>query len=132
MTVAPTLDDALFDRLTTGPMTALIADRVYPVVAPQNVAYPCITWQRISRTDVRSLQGPSGYADVRVQVDCWALTYTAVRQLAKAARQRLDGWDNDGQPVADCAIDSERDLYDPTAEPRLHRTTLDFIITETE
>lgn len=126
------LDDALFERLTSGPPAALIGDRVYPVVAPQNVTYPCITWQRISRTDVRSLQGPSGYADVRVQVDCWGLTYTATRALAKAVRLRLDGWDNEGMPVADCALDSERDLYDASAEPRLHRTTLDFIITETE
>lgn len=129
---APLLDDALYARLTTASAAALVGTRVYPVLAPQNVAYPCLTWQRISRTEVDSLQGPSGYADVRIQVDCWAKTYSQARALAKAVRADLNGWDNDGLPIADCRLDSDRDLFDPRAEPKLYRTTLDFILTETE
>jgi hypothetical protein len=124
------LDDALFERLTGGAASALVGQRVYPVIAPQNVAYPCITWQRISRTEVFSLEGPSGYADARVQIDCWAKTYGEARAVANAVRDDLNGWDNEGQPIADCRLDSARDLYDPAAEPKLYRSSLDFILTE--
>jgi hypothetical protein len=82
--------------LTTDPRVAGIIDgRVYPVLAPATAAIPFATWRRQAVTREQTLSGPVGLPLVTLAVDLYAETYEAVRELADAAREALDGWGGD-------------------------------------
>lgn len=69
---------------------ALMADRAYPVILPQKPELPALTYQRISGgTRVSSHAGDTGLALARIQIDCWAQTYLAAKDLAATVRKTL-------------------------------------------
>lgn len=84
--------EAAINELLTGDsaITALVGDRVYYMRSPQNAVYPNLTYQRRSTQRNRHLGGPSGLARATFQVDCWASTQKAARQLAELVRLRMD------------------------------------------
>lgn len=83
----------LADELKTAPAVAeLVADRVYPVIAPATADLPFVTWRRSSVQREQTLSGPAGHPTVTLQVDMFAETYEAVRDLADRCRLVLDGW----------------------------------------
>jgi len=73
-------------------VTALVGSRIYPLKLPQAATYPAITYQRVSGDRIRSLDGPSGLADPRIQLDLWDKTYSGVKALADTVRGALDGF----------------------------------------
>ena len=83
----------LADELKSAPSVAeLVADRVYPVIAPATAALPFVTWRRSAVQREQTLSGPAGMPTVTLQVDMFAETYEAVRDLADRCRATLDGW----------------------------------------
>jgi len=109
-------------------IAAIVATRVYPIILPQNPTMPAITYQRISTPRVSSTTGPSGLASPRIQVDCWAETYAAVKALSDTVRTAVDGYSGtmDTFTVYGVIVESEQDLYEPDAV--YYRTSLDLII----
>jgi hypothetical protein len=80
-------------RLLADPGVASLVDgRIYPVIAPASAGLPFVTWRRQSVQREQSLSGPVGMPTVTLSVDLFAEGYGAVRELADAARQCLDGW----------------------------------------
>jgi hypothetical protein len=77
--------------LASTPVAAVVAARVYPNDRPQGSAFPSITVTRISGGPLYADDGETGLDNGRVQVDCWALTYTAAKDLAALVRARLSG-----------------------------------------
>lgn len=75
------LETNIFDTLKT-----LVSSRVYPLVAPQGVAKPYITYQGITRQRENTLAGDGGLSNPRVQIDCYAETYPAAKSLALSVR----------------------------------------------
>lgn len=135
MTVPTTVEEALFARLTgTAAVAALVAARVYPLVAPQAAARPFVTYQRISTSRVASLDGPSGLARVRYQLDVWADDDAGARALAREVRLALDGYSGDGaagdRVIQSVVADDERDFFDEAS--RTFRVSADFIIWHAE
>jgi hypothetical protein len=90
----------LFQLLSTEPtISALVADRVYPVVLPTEPTLPCITYQIVGGSSEPTLTD-TGLQKVRLQIDCWGLAYpdadavraAVVKFLAnKAATTLSDG-----------------------------------------
>lgn len=110
-------------------VTGYVATRVFPLTLPQKVTFPAITYQRISRLDVGSLEGPSALARARVQVDVWAKTYDQAAAVGAAVRRRLNGYRGPvaGQEdVQGIRLETNRDEYD--AEALLYRHTADFYV----
>lgn len=122
-------------------VAALVIDRVYPAPAPQDVAFPFITFQRITTTRDYTLEGPCGLAAATFQVDCWVQSreaqqaaggaYLQARALAKAVRLALNVTNGTIAGVG-CSISlaNERDLVE--SEPRLRRCSMDFTILHDE
>ncbi|HUX02738.1 MAG TPA: DUF3168 domain-containing protein [Phycisphaerae bacterium] len=113
-------------ELETGIYTLLAADstvagivgtRIYPALAPQNVTYPCIVYQRVGADRAHHTTGASGMSEVIVQVTSMAATYLAVKALAAAVRTAMDAqrgmWG--GVDILAAYIHNEMDTLD--AEP---------------
>jgi len=112
-------------------LSALVADRISWVIAPQGIARPNVTLNHVSGVPGYTLGGPSGVVESRVQADCWALTYAGARAVSRALKAKLSGFMGvQGATLFHaCLIDNERDGFDTAASPdKLFRVSLDFII----
>jgi hypothetical protein len=105
-----------------------ITTHCWPVMIPQDATYPLILYTRISGERDHVLQGPSGMAHPRFQLDAFAETYTGAKALANAIREALDGYRGTaaGTRIGSCLIDSERDIYE--SEIEIYRISQDYMI----
>lgn len=115
-------------------VSALAGTRIYPILAPQDSAYPLITYQRISGARWRTFDGPSGKAQPRFQLDVWATSYAGANALAKAVRDALDGYSGTVATVriGGVALETDQDRIDTSTDPKLFGVTMDFMITHDE
>lgn len=97
----------------------LVGSRVYPMLLPQNPTLPAITYQRVSGPKVQSLKGINALSHPRIQFDCWAATYTAVKGLAEKLISAL----NDYSGVI---FYGDRDMYEQDVE--VYRVSIDIAI----
>jgi hypothetical protein len=111
--------------------TAVVAEagqRIRLGRADQKDRRPYVVLQKISSLPNYHLQGASGYVAARVQIDCYAETYTEVTTLARAVKGTLSG--HSGGNFQAVFIDSERDL--PAADAgnvsNLFRTSIDITV----
>lgn len=115
-------------------VTALIAGRIFPGMAPQRTDLPYVTFNVIANDPLNHM-GPGQLADhhATMQVDCWAATYDMAHQTRSAVNNSLAGHRD---PSSDPPIDSvlqlaERDLpegpQDGSDEP-IHRISQDYSI----
>lgn len=126
-----TIESAIYDRLrdAAGDLYPLVGLRIYPVIAPQNVTFPCVTWQRISSERVTAMGSDPGLVRMRVQVDGWASTYESARLIAEAIRTRLERWRNASAPVVQDTffINATDEVDDATSGPTpVYRTLNEF------
>lgn len=91
-------------------LAELIRDGVYWGARPQGSPLPAVVLTLVSAPDDLTLNGPSGFVGARVQVDCWADSYLAARDVGDALRAAAagiagtrDGWRFDSAPVAGAA-----------------------------
>ena len=103
-----------------------ITTRCYPVALPQSPTYPLILYTKITGMRDHHLQGPSGHAHPRFQIEAWAKTYTEAKTLADAIREALDGYSGTaaGTKLGSCLIESERDDYQNEID--VHRVIQDY------
>lgn len=110
------IEQTIYTALTTGSPLTAAGTRVYPMLMPQNPTYPALTYQRIASAPVASLDGMSNLDRVRMQVDCWALTYLAAKNLAAQVRAELT--------LINALLLLELDDYEPNE--KVYRVTMDF------
>ena len=66
--------------------------RVYPLTAPDGVAKPYMTYQRISSNSEHVLSGSSGLTNTRVQIDVYATTYAEATSIAAQVDALMSVW----------------------------------------
>ena len=87
-----TIGETIFSALTgDAAVSAIVNTHVYPLVIPQGGTLPAVTYQRIYGAPVNDLAGAGQLIRARVQVDCWATSYSGVRALAGAVYAALCG-----------------------------------------
>jgi hypothetical protein len=107
-----TLEEMIFARLTTySAMNALIGNRCYPQILPQEPTLPAVTY------DVRAAptaEGSINLARVDVQINGWATTYAGAIQLGEAVKAALEGYQQkvDKPALIGMAVESELDLFE--------------------
>jgi hypothetical protein len=118
--------------LATSGVTSLVSTRIYPGAIPQAAAMPAISVQRISGAPVYTDQGEAGLASARLEIDCWAETYSAAKQAARAVIAALSAFvgTQGSQTFQYVLLDAERDFREggSNAAEYLFRTNLDFIV----
>lgn len=108
------IEETLFTRLSTfAGLTALVGTRIYPLIMPQGVVHPAVTYQRISSTRESCMVDDDGIVRSRFQVSVWANTFASARAIIDQVRQALQRWSTTG--VQDTFILAEYDLYDEEA-----------------
>ena len=74
------LETAIYSKLTTTSGTALYADRVYPLQAPQDAPLPYVVVTYVGGGDTNESQ--SRIVDVMYQIVGWAADQPVARQIA--------------------------------------------------
>lgn len=115
-------------------VSALVADRIYPVILPQKPTYPAITFGKVSGLRAPNLSGPSGLARPRISISSWGLTYKSAKDVATAVRQAMDGFSGlmGSVRVKSVTIDNEFDLFEDDDNVNVFRTLQDFFISHDE
>jgi hypothetical protein len=120
--------------LGAGAVSSLASTRIYPGALPQSVAYPAAAVSQVSRVPVYDDDGASGLTEERYTVDCWGLTYTAAKGLARAVVATLSAYAGTpaGGSVELCfvTLEDERDDREAGGNSAEYpfRTSLDFIV----
>ena len=96
-------------------LTALIADRLWPITAPQETPAPYLVWSPVGVSTEQYFASPDDVDYDRVSIDCWALDFPTADAMAKAARNALQGH---GYLVSG--------FSDYEAETALYRVSLDW------
>ena len=123
-----TIEKAIRAILVANNTVKAITTRCYPGKIPQDPTYPLIAYYKVTGMRDHHLQGPSGLAHPRFQVEAWATTYDAAKALANAIRVALDGYTGTQGTVAIGSIlmESERDVYEDAVS--CHRVIMDWFI----
>lgn len=117
--------------LLTGDMAvaALVGDRVYPLVIPEQVydaatKRPCIVYQRDGLDKSRTFCGTIGLQYSSFAFDCYARKYLDAQAVAEAVKSLFE--DYQGGVIDDVLFENQFDGLDP--EPGLFRVrvTLGF------
>ena len=123
------IESGLYAHLTSDPdVSALVGDRIYPLLVPQDATLPAIAYQRISTGRDETHTGPSGLSQARIQLTCIADSYDAAKAVADAVRSSLDGFSGTmgGINVGACFVTNDRDDWAASLDMPVVR--LDVII----
>lgn len=104
---------ALLTRSTT--LAALVADRIYPDVMPDNPAYPAITYQKLSGSSARGAVNDPPLMTATFQVSAWAKSRLGAATIAHAINDALDRARKltvGGVAIDDCFYEDDVDLFD--------------------
>ena len=106
----------------------IVTDKIFPVDAPDQRAFPYITYQVISTTPHNNKDRAPSITTLRLQIDVFAQTYQGVQTLADAVNNALSFYYG---TVSDINIDiivfeDENDLHDPKS--KIYRKEQDYMI----
>ena len=116
-------------------LSALISTRIYHMMKPQSVVYPCVTFQRIDTPRIHTMDssGATGtLARPRIQFDAWADTYTAAKNITDQLRVALNGKRGSigtapyAVTIRSALVDGEAPSYDTLVS--MYRSRSNFII----
>ena len=113
------MDEAVYERLSgDAGLQALVAERIYPDVIPQNVVYPIIVYHQVSETASYSHDGDSNLDMSRYQFDCYDDTKAGARAIKDALRSLLSGkkFIASNIRVTACRLDNSLGGYEPSLE----------------
>lgn len=124
------VEKALYELLKTHAV-----NRVYALRAPQDALSPYIVFQRTDSDRWRSINNPSGIAQAYIQVDAYAGSYYAAKELEALIETTLDGFRGDVQTggdtikIAGISLQNDLDLLDQTDSPLLFRNSASYKVT---
>ncbi len=135
-----TIETALYSYLSTkASITALVSTRIYPQVAPNDAAYPFITYTIIAGDTSHHMGGASGLVNVSMQIDAWADNIPDRESVFQALRNALDGFTGDmgteNLNIRSCFLSDFSNLNEPNPEGKglpVVRKSLDFSIWHVE
>lgn len=112
------IEEHVFAALTANPaVAALVSQRIYPLVMPQNPTLPAIRYEVTGQASEWALTGAEAMRETMFDVDCWAAetsgksAYAAAKEVQEAVRAALDAYSASG--IQGVFVDNSADYYDP-------------------
>jgi hypothetical protein len=93
--------------------------RVFPEHVPEGAAFPSLSYSRVSGYRVNTLTGYAGEENPRIQIDCWATSYDAAKDLSTAVHSAMEA-----APNFKALLISDMDLSEQ--DIGLYRISMDF------
>lgn len=120
-----TLEAIRAELVAAAGVTALVGQRLYPMLLPQGATLPAIVLTAVSDVPLNAVEGlpAERLREVRLQVDAYATTYLVAHQVAEAVNlvvAALNRHDLSAQR------EGSEDLYDDEAQ--LFRVSADFTV----
>lgn len=112
-------------------IAALVVARCYPTSLPQAPTFPALTYEQVDAVRVRAVYGPAGKVRRRITVNSWALTQSAVWELAEAVRAALDGFSGTmgSSEIGSTILETEIPFFeDEAGVVGIHRVMQDYQI----
>lgn len=100
-------------------VSALVGNRICPVTLPQGTAFPAIVYSEVNINPNYTKDANSRLDQVRVQIDCLALTYEDTASLADAVREALNvvsPGEYNGVNVFYIQFDNQQEFFDDAAD----------------
>lgn len=86
------IEQGLFSLLSsTSSITALVGNRISPVLLPTGSAYPALTYQIVGSSSEPTFS-TSGFQRLRVEINCWSDRYLDAVTLRDTVTAALDGF----------------------------------------
>lgn len=124
-----TLADGIFALLSgESTISAIVADRVYPLLVPEGVTLPAMTFQFPAGRSYPTFK-TSGLQMLRMQVDVFGETYEDANAGREALRKFLNGYQGtlaDGTKLQNVDLMAPGDTYEEY--PRQFRCILEFYL----
>ena len=92
-------------------LSGLVGARIYPLTAPQNVVIPYVTYQVINGRDMQCLSGNTYQEDIRIQIDCWSLSYGQVISIKDAVKASISLWKSSSDINVSDGYESDTKLF---------------------
>ena len=113
-----TIEDAIYSLLSSdGPLSALVGTRIDPLLVPQGVAMPAVSYEQLPSRRDDTLGGPTGLVQSQWEFTCWSDLYSQARAVADALRQAVAGFSGTVVGVVIQAIMAPSDEHDVPANP---------------
>ena len=116
-------------------VSALVGDKICPVTLPQGTAFPAIVYSEVNINPNFTKDANSRLDQVRVQIDCLALTYEDTANLADAVRSALNvvaPGEYNGVNVFYIQFDNQQEFFDDAADfDGVMQISQDYIISLT-
>lgn len=107
-------------------IAALVSTRIYPMILPLKVTYPCISFQTISDRGITTLNNDLPTLNYkRIQVNVWSKTYGACKVLEARINTVVYTQNTNGDIVMG-KVESVRDTND--SELHVFGTSLDLLL----
>lgn len=107
-------------------ITALVGTRIYPMILPLKVTYPCISFQTISDRGITTLNNDLPTLNYkRIQVNIWSKTYGNCKVLEERIKTVVYTQNSNGDIVMG-KVESIRDTND--SELHVFGTSLDLLL----
>jgi hypothetical protein len=121
--------------LADAPLNALVGNRINWVERPQGEDFPAITMQVVSDARNQILKGYDSIQPARVQIDIWAPTYSAGREVLEAfLSAAVPAQSGNGHTFSRAMVElpprdlSERLTFKDGSSKTVFRTSLDLIV----
>jgi hypothetical protein len=124
------IDNALFQRLTAfAGLTALVAQRVYPVEFPEKVTLPAVAYSQVSGKGESAFGADSALRHARYTLLAFAAKPTEAKEVARQARLAVQRYRGtlDGTVIQDIMIENDGVSF-PDPQAKLHYCAVDIII----
>lgn len=112
---------------------ALVGQRTYPTVLPQNATLPAVAYQMISRVPVHDRETPDTLVQTRWQFSINARKYSEILSVASALKTAVQAFTSSSPRVDRIFVEGERDTDQADIdENNYYRRVIDVIVVHEE
>jgi hypothetical protein len=123
------IEAGLYSLLTANAgLTALVGNRIYPVLVPEPPTYPCLSYQVVASHSTYTFEGKQ-LGSKLFQFDAWGTSFSDCKNILNALRNALDTYQGtltDGTRVL-CAL-SEQEIDQFEEDSRVYRSLAEYRI----